>query len=248
MEGFITREFLEANGEQMYRMLKESDESGRVIEKKVMDEIIHQAYKQELIKKLRQRIGNSIDAYLDSEEFLNNNPIFKAEKERQDKIMTRYLFLTVNPEPSITLKMIIDITKKSVNKVWMKNYLYVYEQRGTTIEEAGLKPHIHMIIDTDIGKKRHEIIRELKNTFKKLCDVNRNEFFNIRNIKDNHLKNYIKYITGRKKDEIKNIKQDVDKEFRKKYQLEPYYGDGELLELVEKNEETILDFDYELLV
>ena len=243
MDGFITKEYLDTLGIESYEMTVKA--LGKdAIEAQVMRDMIHQAYKQTLIKSLKNRLHNRIETYLDSEEFLSKNPIFKEEKDKADKFITRYIFLTVNPEPSISLKIILETIKKCCSKVWMKNYMYAIEQRGDTEETAGLKQHIHFIVDIENGKKRHETIRELKNTFKKICTVDSPSVFNIKNIKDADLKNFIKYISGKKKDEIKHPKQIADKIFRYKNKLEPIYGVGEVFELYNNNNETLDDFDY----
>lgn len=244
MDGFFTKEYLDMFGSQMYEMtVKEMGKE--IIEEKVMKEMTHQAFKQCLIQSMKSRLHNQIEIYLDSEEFLNKNPVFKAEKERADKLITRYIFLTVNPEPSITLKTALQVINKCCAKIWMKNYLYVIEQRGIKDgDNMGNGFHIHFIIDTENGKKRHETIRELKNTFKKICIVDKHNIFNIRNIKEKDLMNFIKYITGKKKDEIKHEKQIADRKWRKDNNIEPLYGMGELMEMYNDNKESIEDFDY----
>lgn len=239
MEKFFIMEFMEEYGTEMAEMLDKKD-----IEKKVIEGLINKAYKDELIKSMKRRLHFKIEEYLDSEEFLNSHPIFKEERDRVEKFNTRYIFLTVNPEPSITLKTILEILKKACSKKWMTNYIYSIEQRGDDENEIGKMPHIHLIIDMEIDKKRHEIIRELKNTFKKLCDVSKTSFFNVKNIKDGHLKNFVKYITGVKKDQLKHPKQKIDKLFREKNNLLPLYGEGELYDMYCNNEETVEDFDY----
>lgn len=244
MEAFIKKEFYELYGNDRCSLVSQQLGCSKIMECAVINDILHKAYKEELIKAMKRRLHFKIEEYLDSEEFLNSHPIFREEKERVEKYKTRYIFLTINPEPSITLKMILDTLKKACSKVWMKNYIYTIEQRGATEDEIGLKPHIHMILDTAIDKKRHEIIREIKNTFKKICDISHTSIFNVKNIKDSHLKNFVNYITGVKKDVIKHPKQRIDKLFRDKYNLLPLYGDGELFEVYSNNEDVTEEFDY----
>lgn len=204
---------------------------------KVLRDIVHQAHKEALIKSLKSRLHLYYEDYLDSEEFLKMFPFFKECKDKAEKLLTKYIFLTINPEPTISLKMFRDTIDKAINKKWMINYIYVIEQRGNSEDDMGRGFHCHFLIDIE-NKKHSEAIRELKNTFKKVCDVSYSSCFNIRNIREEHLIRVIKYITGIKKDAFKHPKQKIDKIFRDINHISNYYHKGDLNKLIEKNEEV----------
>lgn len=240
METFVTGEFIKLYGLETYEYFKDSKD---IINHKVMDNLTQQAMRESLLKCMKNRLHLYFEDYLDSEEFQKAFPIFKEVKEKAEKINTRFIFLTVNPEPSITLNYFRDVINKAINKKWMINYLYVIEQRGDNEDSMGRGFHAHFIIDTD-GKKRHEIIRELKNTFKKVCDISSNCIFNVRNIKEEHLKRFLGYILSMKNQKFKHDKQKIDKRFREINHIANYYGIGDLLKMAESHNEEDEDFEY----
>lgn len=208
------------------------------VKSQVLRSAIHQAHKECLIKSLKSRLHLYYEEYLDSEEFLLKFPHFRDCKDKAEKITSRYIFLTVNPEPTITLKMFRDTIEKAVSKKWLINYVYVLEQRGDKDEEMGRGFHAHFIIDTD-GKKYHEAIRELKNTFKKVCDVSYNCVFNIRNIKEEQFIRFIKYIVGIKNQIFKHSKQNMDKIWRDTNHIANYYSKGDISQLISKTTDFV---------
>lgn len=241
MESFVTQEFINIMG------LAEAEETIKNMgydyaKKQVLRSMVHQAHKEALLKSLKSRLHIYYEEYLDSEEFLASFPIFKDCKDKVEKFNTRYIFLTVNPEPTITLKMFRDICEKAISKVWINNYIYVIEQRGNNDEEIGRGFHAHFIIDKE-EKKHHEAVRELKNTFKKVCDVSYSCVFNIRNIKVEQLSRFIKYICGIKAQEFKQPKQLIDVKFRDINHIAAYYAKGELVKMINEEKECVFSFE-----
>ena len=150
----------------------------------------------------------------------------REEEEDNEKLVqkSRYLFITINTKEDVPLYKLLELMKKLSSKVWIKKYLYVIEQRGETPEQAGLKPHAHILIDRD-GKKYSQIIREFKSTIGDLVDTENKSCFNIKPCKEEHLKNRQNYMLNDKKDEDKRLKQDMDKIFREKFTIKHYYGE-----------------------
>lgn len=236
MDGFLIDQMITKYGINETDMMLKNN-GMETMKYKVLRDIINQAHKEALLKGLKTRLHMYYEDYLDSNEFLEMFPFFKECKDKAEKLLTKYIFLTVNPEPTISLKMFRDIIEKVVKKKWMLNYIYVIEQRGNTPDEMGRGFHCHFLIDVE-NKKHSEAIRELKNTFKKVCDVSYSSCFNIKNIKEEHLKRVIKYITGVKKDAFKHPKQLIDRVFRDTNHISKYYHRGELNKLIEINEEV----------
>lgn len=133
-----------------------------------------------------------------------------------------YYFLTINPDTTkTTLEIFLKTIEKAMSKKWITEYIYVIEQRGETLEELGKGYHTHIIFNK--GKKHSHIIREMSNSFKKMCDTSNYHLFNLKRIGDEERKRKIEYITGTKADDNKHLKQSMDKIFREKEKLKSYY-------------------------
>jgi len=154
----------------------------------------------------------------------------RFEKDRIGKITnnaeyTKYFFLTINPNSHIELLELIKVINKIISKKWITNYLYVYEQRGSTLEEVGKGFHCHMIIERP-NKPYSHIIRELGNSANRVCDVSNYHFFNIKSITEEECLRKIEYITGTKADVEKHQKQSMDIVFRRMNKLKSFYNVG----------------------
>jgi len=147
-------------------------------------------------------------------------------KQEEIKNKTKYIFLTINPNPNINLQEFISITTKLMSKPWITNYLYVYEQRGETEAEAGKGFHFHAIIEKPTNKSYAHMMRELASSANKLCDTSCFHYYNVKNISEEEKERKIVYTTGRKADPSKWLKQDMDIIFRKNNKLLSYYNIG----------------------
>lgn len=148
------------------------------------------------------------------------------QKQEEIKNKTKYIFLTINPNPNINLKEFISITTKLMSKPWITTYLYVYEQRGETEADVGKGFHFHAIIEKPTNKSYAHMMRELASSANKLCDTSNFHFYNVKNISEEEKERKIEYITGRKADVEKHLKQDMDIIFRKNNNLLSYYNIG----------------------
>jgi len=148
------------------------------------------------------------------------------EREETIKKKCKYIFLTINPAPLITLKEFIRCMEKLMSKTWIQKYLYVFEQRGETEEEVGKGFHFHAIIEKPSNKSYTHIIRELSMGANKVCDTSNHHFYNLKNIDENEMERKIKYITDIKADPAKHLKQQMDVIFRKNEKLLSYYNVG----------------------
>lgn len=146
----------------------------------------------------------------------------------QQKIKEKcpYLFLTINPNPNITLQEFISIMNKMMTKPWINEYLYVYEQRGEEEGECGKGYHFHAIIKKPTNKSYAHILRELSSSANKVCDSSVSNFFNLKSISEEEKERKIIYITGAKADESKHKKQKMDIPFRQRNNLLSFYNVG----------------------
>jgi len=147
--------------------------------------------------------------------------------EQQKKIeKCPYIFLTINPNPHITIGEFVSIITKMMSKPWIQNYLYVYEQRGEDEGECGKGFHFHAIIKKQPNKVPSHILRELASSANKVCDTSCINFFNLKNISEEEKERKIIYLTGSKADEHKHKKQEMDIPFRQRNNLLSFYNVG----------------------
>jgi len=137
------------------------------------------------------------------------------------EVKKEWYFLTINPRPDITLTEFMKTIVKALKKRWINYYIMVIEQRGETEEELGKGFHTHIIFNK--GIKHCKVIKEMSNTFKKMCDTSNYHLFNIKSIGEEEKKRKIEYILGEKADDGKHLKQQMDKIFRERNKLKSYY-------------------------
>jgi len=149
----------------------------------------------------------------------------KLEIVSTRKVVKQYthLFITINPPPTLKLDIFINTINKTLSKNWIDGYIYVIEQRGENEEDLGKGFHTHVLIKLLTHKKQSEINREIKNTWKKILDIDNYHILNIKYIDDAEQKRKQGYILGTKKDVIKHVKQKMDIIYRQKNNLRKYY-------------------------
>jgi len=153
--------------------------------------------------------------------------IYDGYKKNIDVRFGNVLFITVNPRPDIQLDEFMKSLNKYVNKKWIEDYIYVIEQRGITEDESGKGFHSHLLIWKPDNKRSSEVIRETKNTFKKICSVDNPAILNIQNCKEDDIdkrKNYMLGLKGLNDDPTKEQKQKIDVGFRKRNNIDLYYS------------------------
>jgi hypothetical protein len=152
--------------------------------------------------------------------------IYEGYKKNIDNKFGNVLFITINPRPDIELSTFIKTMNKFISKIWIEDYIYVYEQRGTTEEESGKGFHAHILLWKPDNKKSHEVIRETKNTFKNICSIDNPSILNIKNCKEDDIPKRKNYMLGHKDinaDPSKQVKQEIDLIWRKRVNIENYY-------------------------
>lgn len=156
------------------------------------------------------------------EKYQYNSKLEVVTTRKQVKQYT-HLFITVNPPPTLKLDIFINTINKTLSKNWIDGYVYVLEQRGENEEELGKGFHSHMLIKLTHHKKQSEINREIKNTWKKILDIDNYHILNIKFIDNDEQLRKQKYILGVKSEEIKHLKQKMDIIWRLNNSIKPYY-------------------------
>lgn len=139
-----------------------------------------------------------------------------------------FLFITVNPKPKIPFEDFKKKMEKLANRNIFNNALYVYEQRGSTEEEAGKGFHCHMLCERNLNYKPTKVVSCIKNTCKSLCNVKDKRVLNIQLIGEEFMNDKRQYILGHNKTgEGKSVKQNIDDYWRKKNNLNNHYKDAQ---------------------
>lgn len=93
----------------------------------------------------------------------------------------KYMFITVCPnEKLVDLRMFINKMTKMMQKKWIQNYLYVYEQRGENLAELGKGFHFHLILEKPKNKAYTHILRELANSVDAVTDSTNYQWYNVK--------------------------------------------------------------------
>lgn len=154
------------------------------------------------------------------------NEAYKLLKIMDNIEINTHIFLTINPPPLISFGSFKLIMEKLMKKKWIESSLYVYEQRSETLEDLGKGFHFHALIVKPVNKPTFQIQREMKNSCKNIVDVENHHFFNLKFIPyDEALRKKI-YILGDKKDTNKHKKQEMDKHFRNRENILPFYNNN----------------------
>jgi len=204
---------------------KQREEYINSLKKNIDDELRAKALQEVLLNKYRSYYSKLLDDGEDDEVL----PLMKEineEKRKKDEetVKSDYVFVTVNPRPEVPLTTFRKAVEKSAKKSFIKKSLHVLEQRGETMDTAGKGFHLHMLVNKGDYRMSH-FRREFVSTFGKLCDTDNRKCFKIDICKKSDLKNRQNYMIGRKADESKWLKQDMDKVFREKYAIMDYYGE-----------------------
>lgn len=153
----------------------------------------------------------------------NYNAKLETVTERKAIKQYTHIFVTINPPPTLDLKIFINQINKTLSKNWIEGYIYVIEQRGENEVEIGKGFHTHILIKLLNHKKQSEINREIKNTWKKILDIDNYHILNIKFIDESEQKRKQGYILGEKSEDIKHQKQKMDIVFRRNNSIQKYY-------------------------
>lgn len=141
-----------------------------------------------------------------------------------------WILITIRPKDE-TLVRLQEVTNRIVSKKWLKDKcLYVYEQKGETIEELGQGMHVHILAKL-IGMKHGNKQKSKKQCLDEIISTCRT--FKL-NIEDNcidakvgpkrDVQQVIGYLTGVKASEEKHKAQKMDILWREKNGIISLYG------------------------
>ncbi len=189
------------------------------------------AYDNFLKKKLESIIKMEYDADLLGQKMKNikeyeQSVKVKLKEKTAKEHNNAFVFITINPNDTTTLTQLQEKVEKFVNRNMFSAYRYVYEQRGSTEKDMGQGFHAHILLKRNLDYKPSKIALNTKNTFKGITNVDNPKILNIQHIGHDFAQDKDEYMTGVKTGEGKDKKQEIDKIFRKKNNLESVYGES----------------------
>lgn len=146
-----------------------------------------------------------------------------------DKHNNNYVFITINPPPTVTLAQLQGVVQSYVTRNIITRHCYVYEQRSTDPKcVKGI--HCHILCERNVDYKPSKFTSNTQNTFKRIIkDPKNSNHLNIQFVGSEFARDKQSYILDVKKGEAdgvkKSDKQLVDVVFRKNEKLEDFYGD-----------------------
>lgn len=207
-----------------------SPASHPVLSSQELAEIKSKAFKT-AISKIYQ--AHYTEELMENEEFLSSDKQYddlrqtiKAMTEKKKSGNSTHIFFTVNTRPGTSVQNLLKKIIKCSNKKWVTDIAVVIEQRGEDQVHMGEGIHAHIIVNR--GTEACKARRELKNTFKDLCDVENPHCLNIQWRKDSGVEKAFNYIKGIKKDKEKTAKMEIDKIWREKNNIKDYYQTDDL--------------------
>ena len=155
-----------------------------------------------------------------------------AKKTTKKAPPLKYLWLTINPKPSIKWEDFKIKCFKLFGTTLFASYRAVFEQRGTTDQlNIGQGFHLHVLFQRHMplndGLPPANLTRNLKNSWKNYCDTKNPHCFNIQYIGDEYALDKLDYMVGLKTGDGKDAKQLGDIAFRYEKGTEASYGNLE---------------------
>ncbi len=140
------------------------------------------------------------------------------------KKLTEYMFITLSPKDTVSIKTLYDKTIKMVKNKTILEYLFVFEQRSKDINNTyGI--HMHLLIKHKFPKYSR-LFKQLESTYKDTVgNIHNYNFLDIKHNDTNRdVLNRVEYMIGDKKDLDKQEKQNIDKQWRQRWNIAEYYG------------------------
>lgn len=154
-----------------------------------------------------------------------NNGIISEKRAVESN--TKYFFITISFDPKIKLDKIKIFHKKFITKGCFNKCLGVLEQRGTPeTNDIGKGVHAHYLVERNyISYKPFTMKRNIKKSCKNFVgNVESDKFVHFKACCEEFARDKQDYILKGKYGETKDKKQEGDKIFREKNNIEEYLG------------------------
>lgn len=146
---------------------------------------------------------------------------------RKSSTMKDWVFITVNPQPAVTVKELVNSVKQFFDTKTIDKGVYVFEQRATDENFHGWHTHMlfHRIAKPSVISKR------IATSFNALVNDPSNSHYIKIISHDTHeqFANLLPYIQGKKANADKMAKAINDADFRTHYGLQSHYTVGDYI-------------------
>lgn len=207
-----------------YLEFEQTEENEKFTDMYKMSKFGYEVYAlEEQMKSLQKWI---VKDKLEKQEYKDGN--FKVvqelynEKQRRKELNKPFYFITLNPKQDCEFEPFKDAVGDISCWSWVDKCLWVFEQRGSTEEEMGKGFHAHVLI-SNYNIEKGKLKTQIRNKFKKFC-LDIESCINIQQKKREWLNDKLEYIMGKKLDEGKPEKQEIDTLWREKMNLKQFYS------------------------
>lgn len=192
---------------------------------KVITSAKKEFFKAEVVKHLRLKMmAEELGEGMKKIKYENKRMLKKILEIGASERNTLYLWITINPKKDVKLDKFLNQLNKYATRKMFLEYMYVVEQRGDTESDAGKGFHAHMLLKRDVGYKPSKVIKNSKNTWKNMTDVENPSIFNFNWCPEEFIKDKKEYMSsGGKTGENKDTKQTIDILWRKKNNIKSFY-------------------------
>lgn len=198
----------------------------------VFDQISNENYSRALLEQSEYNAFSRLQKRFTSDLIALNGGIiaelksilFTLQNERKTlkkDLKEKFYFITINPSPDVDFNSFKLKVEKYVQRSFIKNYIYTFEQRGQTPEEVGTGFHVHIITDM-IVRNKFNMVRDTFSTFKSM--VSDKQKIDIRDYPISYREEKIQYLKGEKWDDSKLDAVKINNLFREKYNLSLLYN------------------------
>ena len=140
-------------------------------------------------------------------------------KRAANAVITKppHCLITINVRSEVSLQQLIKKVNKFTKRKIVREYIYCYEVRKADL--SGL--HCHLLCKYDC--KPYDLKRNVRSTFKDVCDASHPDILNIKYVSDENLQSKYEYICG-VKTEKKSEGVEASKRYREMHNLQPTYS------------------------
>ena len=140
----------------------------------------------------------------------------------------RAFWITVRPKPDVSFETFYKTVYSFANRIILKQYTMVFEQKGVDMATMGHGFHMHMAVKEATWRSKCDALRDTKSTFAHVCPGGQGVTVDpIRKEKDlaANMKNMLEWAS---KDGHKIVTKEMDIAWRESLGLEPFYEVGGL--------------------
>lgn len=215
--------------DKSYEVLKSYFDLKKDLLEKKITKVLNQEYQLGLIE----------DPLLLKIKTLEESNTLKLKKQIAEKHKNSYLWVTINPDPKVTLGTFVKTVKRIASYSCFKSYIYVFEQRGTIKGlDIGKGFHAHLLLERNLSYKptacRQKVAR---GCLKIIGNVLNSQWLNFATIGKEFAADKYTYMTALKCIE-KQEKQEADQVFRKKNKLEHVYKNNISPDIINAQEKS----------